>query len=182
MRHALALRTAADTSGVVHDVLAKLEEAGTSIALARLAANSAAGFRPFVIMTDSMVRRSALDRRISEIVILHLAARQGADYEWGRHEPAARRHGVTNDQIEVLRSLAQLTEPTFDVAEMIACALADDLLEGIDVRKGWDNVVEQLGKDAAVDLIFTVAFWGGFVPILVRGLVPLSSTEITEEP
>ena len=44
-----------------------------------------------------------LDPALRELVILRIAVLNGADYEWQAHEPVARRCGVTDAQIGVLR-------------------------------------------------------------------------------
>ncbi len=175
-QHPLPLRTAADTTDDVQRVLSKLEESGKDLRIIRLVANSKNVFRPFVLMADALLARATLDAVTREVIVLYLAARQGERYEWAEHAPMARAAGVTEEQIASIRDLSAFEQPLFDEQAIAARRFVDALLdhnEGLAAL--WDETAETLGVDALLDLVFSVAWWGGFVPVATRALLPAAT-------
>ncbi len=54
-------------------------------------------------MLGAVRGQSTLPADIRELVILRVAARNGADYEWVAHEPVARQAGLGDEQIAAIR-------------------------------------------------------------------------------
>lgn len=169
----LPVRTAADTEGEVHRVLTKLDAAGAHQRLLRLLANSATGFRPFVLLTSGLLNSPRLPRTVQEVVILHLAARLGIAYEWWEHVPMAVSAGVPEELVERIWSGGGVsaTDPVFGDGERVAVRFADRVLDGAGVGgELWDAAAALWGDEGALDLLMTVGVWGAMVPTVVTGL------------
>jgi Carboxymuconolactone decarboxylase family len=165
-------RSVDDTDGEVQRVLTKLDAAGAQMKLLRVLANSATGFRPFVLLTSGLLSSQHLPRRIQEIVILHLAARRGVRYEWEEHVPMAHAAGVAEDLVARIRAHRGVgDDPAFSAEELLAVGFADDVLGGASVAGGrWDAAVATWGVEGALDLLMTVGVWGSLVPTVITGL------------
>jgi hypothetical protein len=168
----LPARSVDDTEAEVRRVLAKLDAAGARQRLLRVLANSATGFRPFVLLTSSLLSGPHLPRRIQEIVILHLAARHQVRYEWEEHVPMALAAGVPESLVlSIQRSRGVDDDPLFSAPELLAARFADQVLAGCPLGgQRWDAAVREWGTEGALDLLMTVAVWGALVPALVTGL------------
>ena len=169
----LRARTTADTEGEVQRVLTKLDAAGAHQRLLRVLANSDTAFRPFVLLTSGLLSSRHLPRRLQEVVILHLAARLGIDYEWWEHVPMATSAGVTREAVERIwaNSGVPVDGPEFGHAERVAVRFADRVLDGAAVGGGvWADAAALWGADGALDLLMTVGVWGAMVPTVVTGL------------
>lgn len=166
------LRTAADTDGDVQRVLEKLEATGQNQTILRLVANSPNVFRPFVLLANSLVNRATLGGAEREALVLHLAAMEGAAYETAAHLTPAAQAGLTERQIEILTSGAGLEHPSeFSDAQNLALRLGNKVAHGeaLDDRD-WSDAHGQWGREGALDLVFSVAWWAGFVLVFTRAL------------
>jgi alkylhydroperoxidase/carboxymuconolactone decarboxylase family protein YurZ len=168
----LPRRSAHDTEGEVARVLAKLDAAGARMRLLRVLANSATGFRPFVLLTTGLLSSHHLPRRIQEIVILILAASQGVQYEWEEHVTMALAAGVPEDLVaRIERHRGAIDDAGFSAEELLAVGFADDVLGGRTLTGDrWAAAVQAWGAEGALDLLMTVAVWGALVPTLITGL------------
>jgi hypothetical protein len=166
------VRSVDDTDGEVQRVLTKLDVAGARMTLLRVLANSATGFRPFVLLTSGLLSSAHLPRRIQEIVILHLAARRGVQYEWEEHVPMAHAAGVADALVTSIQAHGGVDDdPAFSAEELLAVAFADDVLGGASVAgERWDAAVQAWGAEGALDLLMTVGVWGALVPTVITGL------------
>jgi alkylhydroperoxidase/carboxymuconolactone decarboxylase family protein YurZ len=176
MRFPIRLRSSATTEGDTARVLAKLEQSGKDIPIIRIVANWPAGFRPFVLMADALLTKGLLPPVTREFVVLHIAARLGLDYEWDEHVTISAAAGVTDRQRAALRGGAVPgAGDDFTASDVAAMAFADRLLDAAAVTPGdWDASCAALGEDAAREVVFAVAWWGGFVPVITRSLVALA--------
>lgn len=178
----LPLRSSADTAGDVARVLAKLEATGRDLPIVRAVANWEPGFRPFILMADALLTKGSLDPVVREIVVLDLAKQQELEYEWTEHEPMALRAGVSPAQITAIAQRQPLSADVFPEQAITAVELARTVLAGRTVPDElWRRAVVVLGETSAIEVIFAVAWWGGFVPVLIRSLLPLSGVETETE-
>lgn len=175
MRHPVRRRSSADTVGDVQRVLGKLESSGRDLAIVRAAANWDSGLRPFVLMADALLIRGRLRPDVREACVLHIAAVLALDYEWDEHLPMARRAGLTHEQLAALRRGDREDESLFDLDQRRALDVVDEYLRRHEVCSAtWDAGCEQLGEDEMAELMFAIAWWAGFVPVIARTLVALS--------
>lgn len=92
--------------------------------------------------------RSTLPDTVRELAILRVAWRRRCRYEWAQHVPMARKAGVTDEQIEQVRTGA----PT----------LINQVVDELDERSGlsdetYRRIAAELGDDhQLMDLVFTV--------------------------
>lgn len=166
------LRTAADTDGDVERVLAKLEATGQAQTILRLAANSPSVFRPFVLLANALVNRTTLGAAEREALVLFLATKEGAAYEWEAHQAPAQEAGLTAEQIEVLRGGDALARPeVFSAKQHLALRLGNQLVDGAPWSEDdWTEALAAWGAEGALDLVFSVSWWAGFVLIFTRAL------------
>jgi len=162
-------RTSADTEGEPSRLLGKLEASGAVIPVTQLMANSPNGFRPFVQMSNALMFRAELPERLRELVILMLASENRSGYERAEHERMSAAV-VTGAEHETLRRGREAVD-AFDGLERITLELALELYDGgagDPVR--WDTFIAQLSLNAALDLVLSVSWWGGYVPIVLRAI------------
>jgi alkylhydroperoxidase/carboxymuconolactone decarboxylase family protein YurZ len=176
MRFPIRLRSSQTTEGDTARVLGKLEQSGKDLPIIRVVANWPAGFRPFVLMADALLSRGVLTPRTRECVVLHLAARLGQEYEWAEHVPISAAAGVTDGQRAVLSGGAvPAAGQDFTAADVAAMTFAGQLLGQAPLAPDdWDAACAALGEDAAREVVFAVAWWAGYVPIVARSLVALA--------
>lgn len=159
-----------DVDGERARVLGKLEAAGKDLEIARLLAGSAAVFRPFVKLSDALLFRATLPARLRELMILLLAAESGATYEREQHERMAREAGI--DDADVLRLRAgRAAVEQFDGDDRLALEIAAQLhADGRCDAATWERAVAAWGAETALEAALTVAWWGGFVPLVLGAL------------
>lgn len=163
----LPRRTSTDTEGPSGRVLEKLEASGYLLTIHQVLGNSPNAFRPFMQMSDALFTRAALPHDIREIVILWLAQDRGVPYEWTEHVPMARRAGVTKEDISAIERGDQ---PAAEEARL-GVEIARSLVSGAGVSAdAWARGVSTWTAEGMLDLVFTVGWWGGFVPIAIEAL------------
>jgi 4-carboxymuconolactone decarboxylase len=167
-RQTVRLRSSRDTSGEVQRVLGKLEALGTDLTIVRLLANSPTSFRPFVLLSDSLLTRSTLPAEVREIVILHIAARRNVSYEWWEHERMSANAGITGAQVSAVRA-GDRDSHAFTYGHQLGMSIADELLAGNGLsRERWDEAMACWGLEGAIDLVISIAWWGGLIPLLLE--------------
>jgi alkylhydroperoxidase/carboxymuconolactone decarboxylase family protein YurZ len=175
MQHPVRQLTSAQTEGDTHRVLAKLEATGKDIPIIGVVANWPQGFRPFVLMADALLSKGSLTPRTRELVVLHIAARLGLTYEWDEHARISIAAGVTDAERSALSGGDLPADGICSAAELAALRFADLLMDAAALQADeWDRACDELGEDAAFELVFAVAWWGGFVPVVAQNLVALS--------
>jgi alkylhydroperoxidase/carboxymuconolactone decarboxylase family protein YurZ len=167
----LPQRTVADTNGDTARVLGKLESRGVLLPIARTVANSAHAFRPFILMSDALLRRASLPARTRELVILALAAELEAGYEWEEHVPMSAAAGVTDQEREALAAGFAADLEGLAPSERLALDVAEQLLRRRSIDgETWAMVEETWDAEVALELLLTVAWWGAFVPTVIGAL------------
>lgn len=155
--------------GSTRDVMARVEQAGKDVHMLRLFANSPNVFRPYVTMSNALMHRSALPERMRELAILCLAQRMRTDYEWWEHLRMGAEAGLTRVEIAAIHA-GRLDDVGSDDAERFVVRATDEWLasSGRLSDSTWAAGIEALGEDALVDLAFTWAWWGAWVPAVAR--------------
>jgi AhpD family alkylhydroperoxidase len=115
---------------------------------------------------------STLPADVRELVILRVASRNGATYEWAAHEPLARQAGLGNEQIAAIRvggagssgSGAAVLSP----AQWAALAYADAMTLHVAVPDELFNAVRaHFGERQVLELTVTVAAYNMVSRVLV---------------
>ena len=100
-------------------------------------------------------QRTTLSGRMRELVILHIAVINGADYEFQAHIPFALKEGITQAQIDALK--ASRIESLSD-AERAVLAYAGAMTVEVRVPDPlFDDVRRQLNTREIVELTATIA-------------------------
>jgi 4-carboxymuconolactone decarboxylase len=111
--------------------------------------------------------KSTLPPDIRELVILRVAARNGAEYEWAAHEPLARQAGLGDPQLAAIRADHAGPGPeSLSAARLAALAYADAMTVGVrvtdpvfrEVREHFDDrqLLELTGTVAAYNMVSRV--------------------------
>jgi alkylhydroperoxidase family enzyme len=169
---ALRPRSAADTDGDVSRVLEKLESTAQDQMILRLVANSPNAFRPFVLMANALVNQATLPADVREAVVLHLAVELCDAYEWHSHTAEAAKAGLSRPQIDAIGAGRATSDATgLSDGQRLAIDLVDRL-RGTDgwSDTDWEAAIGAWGREGAMDLVLSTAWWAGYVPIVLRAL------------
>jgi alkylhydroperoxidase family enzyme len=162
-------------------VLASLEELGKDVHMAHLFANATNVFQPYVAMSNGLLNKASLSPRLRELAILRLARHLDAGYEWWEHHRMSQQDGVTIDELDALE-VDDVDSVPFGEAERLVLRICDEWF-----RSGWRledatwaEAERVLGPKELIDLVFVMAWWGAWVPSVVRALrieVPTEGSE-----
>jgi 4-carboxymuconolactone decarboxylase len=110
--------------------------------------------RRFLVFGNHVLGKNTLPLRSRELMILRIAARSGAAYEWDQHVRIARRAGLTDD--EILRGATGRWEDLDDVDQVLLEA-TDSLLDqrGVDDDL-WLRLRAHLADQQIIDVLYTV--------------------------
>jgi alkylhydroperoxidase family enzyme len=98
---------------------------------------------------------TTLDARQRELLILRVAARRGAEYEWRQHVHIARGAGFSEDEIERVAEGPQAAG--WSTLEAATLRAVDELLADAEITDGtWDELATELDRHQLMDLVFTV--------------------------
>jgi 4-carboxymuconolactone decarboxylase len=112
-------------------------------------------FGPFLEYWVTCKERMSLSVREQELVILRMAALYASNYVWMHHVPVAREFGVTDDELDAVRTAIYRGFPP---RERALLALTDELVEARTIRREvWDAHCPSLGDIEVVDLVNLVA-------------------------
>jgi 4-carboxymuconolactone decarboxylase len=165
----LRQRTTDDTEGDVQTILGRLETTSNALKVVRLIANSPTVFKPFVSMASALMARASLGAAEREVVILYLAGHRGVPYEWAEHVPMSAAVGISDTQREALAHGMPSDLSLFDDSQRLALTAAGEINEQHSLEPAtFERACRLWGEQAALDLIFTVAWWGGFVPTVIE--------------
>jgi 4-carboxymuconolactone decarboxylase len=116
---------------------------------------------------------STLPADIRELVILRVAARNGADYEWAAHEPVARQAGLGDEQIAAIRvggggGGAGFGAVSLSPAQWAALGYADAMTMHVRVpAEVFGAVREHFNERQTLELTVTIATYAMVSRVLV---------------
>ena len=117
-----------------------------------------------------VVLENALGPERLEVVILRIAHRLGARYEWGHHILRARREGLSDARIRSMAGDPGGMEPD----DALLARMVDALLDGARLPAPLrETAMERLGKEAVLDLMATVGFYATLGYLLNSFEIPL---------
>ncbi|MGW8322993.1 MAG: carboxymuconolactone decarboxylase family protein [Thermodesulfobacteriota bacterium] len=142
-----------------------------------MAANAPASFLPLAGFARSILSESLFDPRKREIAVLRVARVTDATYEWTHHVAVARQCGVTEDEIEKIKT----EDPVSSLGEEgnLLCRVADEI--SLDVRlsdEALSQVLDRYGVREATELILCVSYFNMVSRFLESTRVPLESEEV----
>lgn len=114
----------------------------------------------------------ALPAALRELVILWLARRVGAAYEWVKHVPPARAAGLSEGVIEALRKGQE--PPGLDATQQSALLVAQCALELRSIAPDLqESVTARLGIKGIIELVVLVGFYRMIAGVIFAFDVPL---------
>jgi alkylhydroperoxidase family enzyme len=151
---AVPLPTDAELPDQVRDALANLPALNIFRMLGRLPES----FRPFLQLGGSLLGDPNIDPRIREIAILRVARATGAAYEWAQHEQLGRSVGVTDSDIEAVRS--DEPEATLDDEAALVCRVADEISRDVRLSdEALGLLLERYEIEQACSIILCVSYY-----------------------
>jgi 4-carboxymuconolactone decarboxylase len=123
----------------------------------RMVAGAPHAVRPFLALGGAVLS-TALDARRREIAVLRVAHATGASYEWTQHEQLARYAGVTQAEIEAIRS----EEPVAGLDEEcnLICRVADEVSRDVRLSdEALERIIGRYGAREAAELILLVSYY-----------------------
>ncbi|MDQ1033384.1 4-carboxymuconolactone decarboxylase [Streptomyces umbrinus] len=110
--------------------------------------------RRFILFGNHVLGKNTLPLSSRELMILRIAVRARAAYEWDQHVRIARRAGLTDDTI-----LAAATGDWDGLEELdrVLLSATDSLLDrqGVDDEL-WDRLTAHLSTEQVIDVLYTV--------------------------
>jgi AhpD family alkylhydroperoxidase len=129
---------------------------GTLLNLDRQLLHSAPLARGWNGLMGAIRGETKLDGRLRELVILRVAVLNRAPYEFAQHAPVARAEGLSQAQVDAVRSWQD--SPLFDAATRAVLAYADAMTQQVQVPQPlFDALRLHLDKREVVELTATVA-------------------------
>lgn len=130
----------------------------------------------WIDMYDAVRFNAVLSGKLRELVILRIAAINGAPYEWNAHAPIGLAEGMTQAQLDAVPDWEKAT--VFDATERAALAYADAMTRHVHVPDDVAAAVrERLSPRELVELTVTIAGYNCVSRVLealvIRGDDPL---------
>lgn len=123
----------------------------------RMVAGARRAVRPFLGL-GAAVLNGPLDARRREIAVLRVAHATDAQYEWIQHEQLGRGVGVTDAEIEAIRT----EEPVSSLGEEsnLICRVADEVSRDVRLSDAaLEQIVGRYGPREASELILLVSYY-----------------------
>jgi 4-carboxymuconolactone decarboxylase len=115
---------------------------------------------PFLTYNNVLLQTPALEPRMRELMILRVAWRTRAPYEWAQHVRLAGRAGITTDEIAAVARDSGPDGWTPFEADLLAAT--DQLVDHYRVDDDtWDRLAQQLDARQLVELVFVVGTYTG---------------------
>jgi AhpD family alkylhydroperoxidase len=97
----------------------------------------------------------ALDHRLRELMVLRVAHRTQAPYEWEQHVKLAERYGVTPADVEAVKAGA--VHDGWDPLERSLLAATDQLIDDYRIDDDtWKSLAEHLDDRQLIEVVFVV--------------------------
>ena len=150
-------------------ILQRLEANGADNRILRILAGGRA-FRGVMVQAAALVEGTSIPPRVRELVVLRLAHLVGSAYEWHEHEEIASRLGITPAEIDFVRD-SGAQPSTLGEHELMVLAAAQSYTGGRPLSDDARAALErEWGAEAPVDFVLTCAFWGSYMPGIMRFL------------
>ncbi|WP_327313580.1 carboxymuconolactone decarboxylase family protein [Streptomyces sp. NBC_01235] len=110
--------------------------------------------RRFLVFSNHVLGKNTLPLTSRELMILRIAARAQAGYEWDQHVRIARRAGLAD---ETILAAATGAWDGLDEFDQVLLAATDSLVDcqGVDDEL-WSRLESHLGVEQVIDVLYTV--------------------------
>jgi alkylhydroperoxidase family enzyme len=157
----------------VREVLANLPPLNIFRMLGRLPKS----FRPFMQLGGSLLGDPRIDARLREIAILRVAHATQAAYEWAQHVQLGRNLGMTDAEIDAIRSddPAAVLGPE----EALVCRVADEISRDVRLSdEALGLLLERYDAEQASSLILCISYYNMVSRFLESTRVPVEPEEL----
>lgn len=112
--------------------------------------------KAYLTFNMHLLMTTTLPKRITETIVLRTAVCRHSEYLWNHHVSLAARAGLTDDELDGIRS--GVLPQDLDAAVLAA---VDELHSGSVVTdETWHRLAGQLDEQQLMDLVFTVGGYG----------------------
>lgn len=110
--------------------------------------------RRYLVFSNHVLGKNTLPLRSRELMILRIAARARAAYEWDQHVRIARRAGLADETIQAAATGAW---DGLDDLDQVLLTATDSLLDrqGVDDEL-WNRLTAHLSTEQVIDVLYTV--------------------------
>jgi alkylhydroperoxidase family enzyme len=144
------------TSG---DVRASFDRMPIKLNVFRMLAHAESNFVPAMRFANSILHKQKLGHVHRELLILQVAQRQRAAYEWRQHVPIALGLGVTQRQIDLIEH-GTYDDDAFDDAERALLAFGAEVIENVRVPEATFAALRRHFNDREiVEAILAIGFY-----------------------
>lgn len=123
-----------------------------------MTANAPASFKGLGELARSILFESEFDPRKREIAVLRVAHVTRAIYEWTHHVAVAKQTGLTEDEIEKIKS----EEPVVSLGDEgnLLCRVADEISRDVKLSdEALTLILDRYGVRGATELILCVSYF-----------------------
>lgn len=115
---------------------------------------------PFLVYNNVLLRTPALDHRTRELIILRVAWRTRARYEWAQHVRIATSVGITTTEIDAIAGALDAGEWTTLEADVLAAT--DQCIDHYRIDDDtWSRLAGAFDERQLVELVFVVGTYTG---------------------
>ncbi|MFF4033236.1 carboxymuconolactone decarboxylase family protein [Streptomyces sviceus] len=140
--------------------------------------------RRFIVFGNHVLGKNTLPLASRELMILRIAARARAAYEWDQHVRIARRAGLAD---ETIVAAAAGSWDGLDELDQVLLTATDSLVDrqGVDDEL-WDRLTAHLSNEQVIDVLYTVGQYLTIATVIntlgvrVEGALALPLPEATE--
>ena len=146
----------------------------------RMMANARASFQPILDLARSILLGSEFDARKREIAVLRVAQVTGSEYEWTQHERLGRNLGVTESEVNVIRSEDPVE--SLDEEGNLLCRVADEISREVRLSdEALAAILERYGVQQATELIVCCSYFNMLSRFLESTRVELEAEDLVGE-
>jgi 4-carboxymuconolactone decarboxylase len=117
---------------------------------------------PFLTYNNVLLRTPVLEPRLRELMVLRVAWRTRAGYEWAQHVRLAARVGITPDEIDAVTRDVGADASSWSPLEADLLAATDQLIDSYRIDDDtWGRLAKQLDEAQLVELVFVVGTYTG---------------------
>lgn len=140
----------------------------------RMFANIPRSLPPFIQLAKSFLVESKFSIQLLEVGILRVAHLTKSPYEWHQHEIMAKANGVTDDEIEIIRtenSVKSLSEE-----KNFICKIADEITLNVNLKdETFNQLYSRYSKEQGLQLVLCLSFYNMLSRFLNATRVPIEA-------
>lgn len=148
---------------------------GNILNIHRMIAHNPALMTAYAPLRNYIVKDSSLTERQRELVILRVGYKMQSEYEWTHHVVRGRAAGLSDEEIERVRLGADAVGWRDEEANLLRAVDQMQEEQELTVETASD-LLQQIGRAALLDLLYTVGVYLTLGTILKTFAVPIDET------